>query len=251
MKILTAIDDTDSLEISSTGELAGMVAAEVEARGWGRHSAVTRHQLLLHPDIPYTSHNSSMCFELDLEKSYLKPFIELAEAMLTRESAPGSDPGLCIAVVDDIADPGLLIDFGYRAKKHVLVKEDAYALARKLKVHLSEHGGTGQGVIGALAGVGLRLTGNDGRFQGQVRLATAEDGTASVAEIIGRTKAGLVRSLDGRVLADEERVFIGDNWLKLVLLDNKAMLLVCRDAAESSGRPLRWRVCTREELQDY
>lgn len=252
MKILISIDDTDSLEVSSTGELAGMIAAWIEDRGWGKCSPITRHQLLLHPDIPYTSHNSSMCFEADLDEKYLASLIAQAEAILTNEAAAGSDPGLCVAVVEDLADPGLLIDFGYRAKRQVLAKEDAYAVAQKAKVHLSEHGGTGQGVIGALAGVGLRLTGNDGRFQGKMRLATGEDGTASVGEILSQQQVDLVRSLaDGRVLADKERIFIGNEWAKLVLLDNKATLLVKGVEGGNAGRQHCWQVCTKEDLKDY
>lgn len=252
MRILISIDDTDSLEVSSTGELAGMIAAWIEDRGWGKRSPITRHQLLLHPDIPYTSHNSSMCFEADLDEKHLASLIAQAEAILTNEAAAGSDPGLCVAVVEDLADPGLLIDFGHRAKKQVLAKEDAYAVAQKAKVHLSEHGGTGQGVIGALAGAGLRLTGNDGRFQGKTRLTTGEDGTASVGEILSQQQVDLVRSFaDGRVLADKERIFIGNEWAKLVLLDNKATLLVKGAEGRNAGLQHCWRVCTKEDLKDY
>ena len=64
------------------------------------------------------------------------------------------------------------IDFGYRAKQVVLTKSNAYKLAKKLDIHLSEHGGSGQGVIGALAGVALRLTANDGRFWRKIKSKT-------------------------------------------------------------------------------
>ena len=185
-----------------------------------------------------------MCFTANLAEQYLQSFIALAQAILSEESAPGSDPGLCVVMVDALVDPALLIAFGQRAKKYVLTKEDAYAVAGKLRVHLSEHGGTGQGVIGALAGAGLRLTGNDGRLQGQERLPMAAGGTAMVAEILSQTKVELVRSLDGLVMAPEARVFVGD-WLKLVLLDNKAVLLVRWDEERS-----RWRACSKQELKD-
>ena len=46
---------------------------------------------------------------------------------------------------------------------------DAYLLAEQFpELSLSEHGGTGDGVIGALAGVGLRLSGSDGRIKGKI-----------------------------------------------------------------------------------
>ena len=186
-----------------------------------------------------------MCFAANLAEEYLASFIAGAEAILTNESAPGSDPGLCVVVLDWLVDPALLIHFGQRAKRYVLVKEEAYQLANKVQVHLSEHGGTGQGVIGALAGAGLRLSGNDGRIKGQVRLTPAADGTAAVGKSSGQTKTEQVQSLDGRLLAADERVFIGDK-LKLVLLDNKAVLLVRQDKEHS-----RWRTCSKQELKEY
>ncbi len=48
----------------------------------------------------------------------------------------------------------------------LLTKQEAYMLANTTGVHLSENGGTGDGIVGALAGTGLRLDGNDGRFRG-------------------------------------------------------------------------------------
>ncbi len=81
------------------------------------------------------------------------------------ESEPEADPGLCVVVPDRLADPVRLIDYGYLAKREVLDKNSAYTLASELGIHLSEHGGTGQGLIGVMAGAGLRLGGNDGSFK--------------------------------------------------------------------------------------
>ena len=52
MRILVAIDDTDNLESRGTGEIASLIAEGVQQNGWGTASMVTRHQLLVHPDIP-------------------------------------------------------------------------------------------------------------------------------------------------------------------------------------------------------
>jgi hypothetical protein len=46
----------------------------------------------------------------------------------------------------------------------VLNKADAAALARREGLRLEELGGTGDGIIGALAAVGLTAEGNAGRF---------------------------------------------------------------------------------------
>ena len=55
------IDDTDILEGPGTGKIARGVASRLEELGLGRHRGVIRHQLLVDPRIPYTSHNSAKC----------------------------------------------------------------------------------------------------------------------------------------------------------------------------------------------
>ncbi len=60
---LLAIDDTDNAESIGTGRLARMLAAHLEEANLFAEPGVTRHQLLVHPDIPYTSHNSAACIE--------------------------------------------------------------------------------------------------------------------------------------------------------------------------------------------
>ncbi len=78
------------------------------------------------------------------------------------------------------------ISTGKKTKGTVLAKEEAYETASKLGVHLSEHGGTGSGVIGALAGAGLRLGGNDGRIKGKY-FVDAQNEVMTVEEILCRT----------------------------------------------------------------
>ncbi len=133
----------------------------------------------------------------DVEGGRVREIVEYVSAFLARESAPGADPGFCLVELP-LGDEGgtKLVDYGRRAKRQVLSKKDAYALAAEIGVHLSEHGGTGQGVIGALAGAGLRLGGNDGRFKGK-HLVKSVDGWASVADIYEQTGVDEVRGVDG------------------------------------------------------
>ena len=243
MRILLSIDDTDNLESRGTGALASDLARAVEENGWGKSSFITRHQLLVHPDIPYTSHYSAMCFSAEIGAGCLQAITDHASAFLARESAPGSDPGLCVVAVDTLVNPEPLVAFGRRAKQSVVAMEEAYLLARELGVHLSEHGGTGQGVIGALAGAGLRLSGNDGRLKGHLALAAAA-GQVTVAELCGHAEVNEVRSLDGLTLPGEEVVFLGDR-VKTVLLDGRSVLLVV--PAEGRG----WQTCSKQQLKNY
>jgi hypothetical protein len=247
MRILVSIDDTDNLESRGTGKLASILAADLERNCWGKSSFITRHQLFVHANIPYTSHNSSMCFAAEVDYPNLDRFIGHASEFLGNESAQGADPGLCVAVVDKLASPDLVIDFGLRAKREVLAKSDAYDLARRHGIHLSEHGGTGDGVIGALAGVGLRLSGNDGRLRGKLEIG-CENSTASVREIRSHAHAPTVRSLCGKTVGDDELVKLGDK-VKAVFLDGKPVLLV--SAADPAADGARWRTCSKQELMSY
>ena len=247
MKVLVGIDDTDDIDSLGTGEFADILAKTVDKRGWGKCSKVTRHQLLVHPDIPYTSHNSSMCFVAELEETKLQDLISYAGEFLVRETAKGSDPGLCVAVVDKVSSYELLMEFGRRAKEVVVTKDEAYGLAEKLGVHLSEHGGTGQGIIGALAGVGLRLTGNDGRFKGKYKINSAGN-VATVEEIIAQTNIEMVKAIDGTVLKADEAVYLGEK-VKSVLLDHRCVLLVA--PAEKASDEVKWETCSMKYLKKH
>jgi len=243
LKIYVGIDDTDNINQGATGESAKQIIKMIEDQRWGSCQGLTRHQLLLHPDIAYTSHNSSMCFVAEIETIYLESLIEEAGKFLERYSAPGSDPGLCVAR-EKLEGAHDLITYGYETKKRIMTKDEAYELAGKLGVHLSEHGGTGLGVIGALAGVGLRMTNNDGRFAGKLKLKPP--GTIiDVAEIKSSSPVESVQSMDGYVLRRDERVRLGEK-LKTVLLDGKRTLLVYR---RESG--LVWETCTNAHLRSY
>ena len=165
MKFYLSIDDTDNLDSIGTGTIAEQIREKLVARGYGPCSLVTRHQLYIHEDIPYTSHNSSMCFCGEAPDSALADIIEIASDHLDEVAAEGSDPGLCVLEFDGENDYQELIAFGKNAKKEILTKADAISCAKNNRLHLSEHGGTGQGIIGALAGVGLRIFGSDGEVK--------------------------------------------------------------------------------------
>src|SRR5512144_2124182 len=124
MRILVSIDDTDNLESRGTGELASLIAEDLESFAWGQSRYITRHQLLVHPDIPYTSHNSAMCFTAEVGEAHLESIIDYAASFLARESATGSDPGLCVVAVDRLVSLEPLIAFGRKAKQSVVTMEE-------------------------------------------------------------------------------------------------------------------------------
>jgi hypothetical protein len=220
-KLLICIDDTDNIDSIGTGELLQDLCALLEEKGLGKGGFVTRHQLYICDEIAYTSHNSSMC--CDFECSDLPELLEISKEYIEKNSAEGSDPGLCVYISGtDI--PGVT-EFGKRAQREVLTKEEAYRAAALYpgSVFLSEHGGTGDGIIGALSGVGLRLTGNDGRIKGKI-YPRAEGEVLSVSEACGIYGLGQIcDAQSGRKLGDSETLrFEGPS--KAVLKDGMVTL---------------------------
>ena len=166
MHVLLGVDDTDVLgHKPGTGRLARDLSAHLQQAGLATLVGVVRQQLLVDPRIPYTSHNSPACLILDCESdgngATARVFDEAARYVQSR-AAQGSDPGVCLAVRESVA--AAVVQWGWRAGSEVLNKADAAALARHEGLRLEELGGTGDGIIGALAAVGLTAEGNAGRF---------------------------------------------------------------------------------------
>jgi len=245
MKLLLCIDDTDNLDSPGTGHLLDELKTEIEEMGMGRCSRITRHQLFVHDDVPYTSHNSAMCCSVDLNNDRIDSIIEYSRKYLIKTSAEGSDPGLCVIDIDSLSDREELIDFGNRAKREVLTKKEAYGLAEKLDIHLSEHGGTGDGIIGALAGVGLRLGGNDGRYKGWF-IYDDEDSLVTVNRITGFPQVDEVRTYEGKKLDNDEKIVLRGK-LKTVHLGSNSVLLV--EPADKSSAEALWQSCPKEKIK--
>jgi hypothetical protein len=149
MKLLVCIDDTDNMESIGSGELLEIMGRELEAQGLGKAGFITRHQLLVHEDIPYTSHNSSMCSEWSIDEENYAKVASFASAFLEENSAEGSDPGLCLIKEEELTEEMIkrLVAYGKCAKSMILRKWEACKLADSMpdQIHLSEHGGTGDG----------------------------------------------------------------------------------------------------------
>ncbi len=161
MKIFVGFDDTDTLDCGrGTGKLARWFAGKLP--GDCISLGVVRQQLLFSENIPMTSHNSSLCVIVEApERSYVASLTEIAIRHISENFVVGSDPGLCVASEGDICLPELA-EFGLRCTYMHVRKEDAAEAAGDS--HLSEHGGTGMGIIGAAAAVGLTWKGDSGRF---------------------------------------------------------------------------------------
>ena len=247
-QVLVGIDDTDNLISPGTGQMARRLLAELASRGLGEPLGVTRHQLLLDPRVPYTSHNSSACLALATPTVIPLEDIEaFAAAFLREHAAQGADPGLAVMPANPTpTDRGALGGFGSAAKRVVIDQAEARDLASLHGVRLSGHGGTEDGVIGALAAVGLYLDGNDGFFLWMPGIRELSPGACSYQHLIHTLPITDARTLTGERPTPETRIEIGP-WTRPVLLDGHAVLLLER--VELPDAPPRWQMAPSEVVK--
>jgi len=222
MKFFLAIDDTDNAESVGTGRLARMLIEQLQKEGFVTAGSVTRHQLLVHPDIPYTSHNSCACIEAVTMNGGLRKIADRAKNFLVEHFHEGANPGLCVVEKRAVAED--LQNFGFRAQQHVLRLEDARSAAQRTGIYTWWQGDTGQGLIGAMAGVGLRSTGNDGRFIGLKGIREIK-GLVRVGEILSQSLVCRVETVSGGILAEHEPVHTKD-WVRPSLRNGNPVLVV-------------------------
>jgi len=193
--LFIGLDDTDTLESRGTGHLARDIAAALAA---DYHVlGVTRHQLLMDPRVPCTKKNSCAAIVLDGDGDVDPAAVfERVRALMLADFQPGSDPGLC--VTHDV--PVAVTEFGRRVQLQLVTQEEARALASASAIPLAGLGGDQDGVIGALAAVGLAATGEDGRYV-LVGRSRELSGLQPVSALLA---AGVVavRTLDGRPVTE-------------------------------------------------
>lgn len=242
MKVLIAIDDTDNLDSRGTGFQSRQLGKLIAEKGLGTIWGITRHQLYVHENIPYTSHNSSACLHAEInDPDAVK---ELCRNFLIEVAAPGSDAGLCIAPYNLINSE--VIEWGYRAKKEVLKMEEAHSLAYKNNIYLEGLTGEKIGVIGSLAAVGLHCKGNDGRFlwvagkemreiQGIYKISDLKN-ISTVSDVLIKESYNFV--------SESDTIFIED-WMRPVLKDNKAVIIV----EKSDSKDYDWKALTKIDVK--
>ncbi len=157
--IYVGLDDTDTLDSPGTNQLARHLVKQLAGQ-WRGH-LITRHQLLEDPRVRYTRRNG--CVAIAFEPATNSTSDELAariRSIMLAWCPTGSDPGLCIAAATVGPE---IIDFGRACQRRLVSQAEARELAARHQIDLEGLGGTQDGVIGALAAVGLMKTGDDGR----------------------------------------------------------------------------------------
>jgi hypothetical protein len=200
MMIYVGIDDTDTLDSPGTNQLAKSIALELSDRF--ECVLILRHQLLDDPRVPYTSQNGSASILLIPITEKLKSASEDAlcdllfaefRAGLKQRFVAGSDPGLCVTA----HVPEVIKEFGLKCQREMIPQDLPRQLAKEQNIRLEGLGGTEDGVIGALAAVGLAAGRNDGRV---VKLGTWPDdltGPHPIETLAAREVS--VRNIDGEL----------------------------------------------------
>lgn len=241
MDLYIGLDDTDNRDSRGTGYLGRKMAGIIAGKKLGRVTGITRHQLFIHPSILYTSQNSSACLRIVTDDFACTK--DLCRELVIENAAPGSDAGLCIVDESNIGPE--IIDWGQRAKKEVLDQDDAIRLAYSAGFYLEGLTGEHTGVIGALAAVGLRKSGNDGRFiwlEGQKELRDILPGNYMVEELIRIHNFARVITTNGETLDKKKMVRLGD-WVRPLLLDNKVTLIV------EKGTRYEWETASKDYIR--
>lgn len=201
--IYVGIDDTDMLDTPGTNQLARHLVRELAPDLRAR--MILRHQLLEDPRVPCTRRNgcASIEFEAVEPVSLAELAVRLRELILAWIPV-GSDPGLAIAE----SVPAALAEWGLRAKRELLTQREARQLAAGHGVDLEGLAGTEDGVIGALAAIGLMSTQNDGRVvylasegnRFQVEDALDVTGPVVIASILDRGINAVIEFETGRLI---------------------------------------------------
>lgn len=236
-RYLIGIDDTDNLETRGTGYRVRQLADYLAENHLAAPKGITRHQLLVNPQIPYTSHNSSACLSVETEQA--NNVWNASREFLFLTSAMGSDAGLCMAVWENVNER--VLSFGQRAKIEVLIMFEAEQTASQSEIRCEGLTGTGGGIIGALAGVGLHRAGNDGRFLWLPGLRELR-GKYPIEEVISKGHIERVCTLNHDELPPGAIVEVGE-WVRPILRNGKSTLYVEEQNNE-------WHILSKEYIKN-
>jgi hypothetical protein len=247
---LVGIDDTDNDSSPGTGYLAQRLLETLAAEGLARPCGATRHQLLVDPRVPYTSHNSSACLAVATRPGVaLDAVAATAARFLAEQAAPGSDPGLAVTGRDlDGGHRDAVVAFGRRAKADLLDQATARSVADAHGVRLSGHGGTEDGVIGALAAVGLHLSGTDGFFLWLDGIRSLRAGRYVIGDLLRALPVDDARTVNGERPRAGEAVEVSP-WVRPLLVDGRAVLLLER--VEPRWDEPSWRTAPRDLVRQH
>jgi len=244
-RLYIGIDDTDNLESRGTGFHARSMGAAINAQKMGQCRFITRHQLLMSPLVPFTSHNSAACLVVDNPSAPLDEIESYCVDYLIQNSADGADAGLCIAFQEQLSRQ--LLQFGVICKHRLVDQQQANQLALANQLILHGLTGTHDGLIGALAAVSLCGSGNDGRLLWLAGMRDHAEQFLTLKQLYQATDITVVQSQQGQVLTNlESKIYMG-TWPRAIWMGSEACLIV----EPNEENPDEWQVAAKNYLKQF
>ncbi|MDA0351478.1 MAG: hypothetical protein DWG79_01095 [Chloroflexi bacterium] len=227
-RFVIGIDDTNDADGAGTSKLARDWAAAIEDERFATSHGVTRHQLWQSPKVAATTHNRALAIAIETDRHVLDVEDHVVDFVRTHAAAKANP---AVAVLSRHTDMPHALAFGRRAQQELLKLADAERYSTEANVSLRSLGGNRNGMIGALAAVGLHAGGKDGLF---IQLV-------GIRELAGRVTAGQIRErtalthvIDedtGEELDRDDLIDTGD-WVRPRMIENDPVLLTRRSPDE-------------------
>ena len=233
-RFFIGVDDTDSPSSKGTGYLTRELCRNIEKENLGKVLNITRHQLLISDKIKYTNRNNAACIEVNTAD--IQVLSEFCVQYLKVNSEKRSNPVIVICPADNVSEETIL--FGLHAKKKVMTISDAENIVKSnnLLAYKIKTGKNGQ--IGALAAVGLRATGNDGRViwvKGHEIKGLL--GNYLAGEVYCETHVDTITTKQGYKIPNNASIDFDDSRIKPILKEN-AITLIVEELSEGKNEEL-------------
>lgn len=241
-RFLISLDDTDETASRGTGFRGRQLARWLALRGLATTHSISRHQLCRASGIPYTSHNSAVCLEVEAKKSDRAILETRLAYFVGQSSAPASDPGYSLAELHHVDDS--IKAFGKKCKQTPVTLDHALAAAASSSVSLQSMAGPGRGRIGALAALGLRASGADGRFIWLPGLRSLH-GIFRLQELEHQGGILAAQTASGQAVDSEDRIMIR-GWVRPLLRGHQPVLFVKRERSSD----YEWRILDKGSVKE-
>ena len=242
MRFLIGVDDTDNPRVSSTGLLAQRLGLFLQEAGLGRLESVTRHQLIISPQVPRTTRNSAICITIETDPQKRSDLEMACRSFILREYSSGADAGFALASWGQITAE--VFTWARTAKTQVIKRQDALQIAHSAQIAITGITGSGAGVIGALAAIGLRYRGEDGRFLWIPNIHQLS-GIYSASELMQIAPFDRIETQRGRSPRPDEKIEVG-KWIRPVLVEGRCVLFV---EEERSHPEFAWHLLGMDEVR--
>lgn len=244
-RLFIGIDDTDNLQSRGTGFHARSMGAAINENKMGQCRFITRHQLLMSPLVPFTSHNSAACLVVDNPVAPLEEIENYCIDYLISNSADGADAGLCLAFQNQLSMGSF--QYGVICKHRLVDQAFAMQLAKAHQLKLHGLTGTHDGLIGALAAVNLCGSGNDGRLLWLAGMRDHVEQCLSLKQLYDATDITVVQSQHGQVLTDPNCKIHMGAWPRTIWMGGEACLIV----EPYEENPDEWQVAAKNYLKQF